>query len=225
MNGYLYSNKTLLGEIDFSHLIEKGVKETGMGGIWGYFSPNENYQLVRAEIQNWNDSIIKDYPKRRLLSFNVQLENGYFVLPQGGYDIEDFADYPNESLIVRTVGIHSHIYSDYFIQKKPFLIQPWRKISIEEKFGFEDKYKNKTSFEKKLSFFEDYRWEPIFSALGFNEETKEVLFATSHVLIKTSNQKLFASFGVVDFVNKDEKGNPTFEFYESFDEFNDAKMN
>ena len=216
MNGYLYSNKTLLGEIDFSHLIEKGVKETGMGGIWGDFSPNENYQLVRAEIRSWNDSIIKDYPKRRLLNFNVQLENGYFVLPQGGYDIEDFADYPNEPLIVRTVGIHSHIYSDYFIEKKPFLIQPWRKIDIEEKFEFENKYKNETGLVKRLRHFDNYLWETYFSALGFNEKTKEVLYATSNTKI--------GCFAVADFVNKDEKGNPTFEFYESFDEFSEKKM-
>jgi hypothetical protein len=216
MKGSFYSNKTLLGEIDFSIMIEKGVTETGMGGIWGNFSPNQNYQSIRKDIQDWNDSVNQDYSKWYSFKFNVQLENGYFVLPQGGFLIDDLEDFPNEPLIVNTVGVHSHIFEDYFIQKKPFLIEPWRKINIEEKFEFEDKYKNETGLVKKLRHFADYRWEPYFSALGFNEKTKEVFYATSNTKV--------GCFAVADFVKKDEKGNPTFEFYQSFDEFIANKM-
>lgn len=217
MKAFLYSNSTLIGEIDFSNLLKNGVTETGMGGICGSFTPNENYALIRKEVQEWNITLNPNLVLWKKFNLNTQLENGYFFLTYGGYDIEDFADYPNEPLIVRTVGIHSHIFKDYFIQKKPFLIEPWRKIDIKEKFKFEEKYLNKTSLVKRLRHFADYRWEPYFSALGFNEVSKEVLYATSNTKI--------GCFAVADFVNKDEKGNPTFEFYENFDDFIKAKMN
>jgi hypothetical protein len=215
MKASLYSYKTLLGEIDFSNELRNGRTETGMGGICGPFSPNSNYGEIRKEIQALNATFNAEGTLWKKFNLNAQLENGYFFLPCGGYDIQDFADYPDEPLEVRTVGIHSHIFDDYFIQKKPFLIKPWRKISIDEKFEFEDKYKNETGLVERLRHFADYRWEPIFSALGLNEETREVLFATHNTKI--------GCFAVADFVKKDEKGNPLFEFYESFDESTDKK--
>lgn len=183
-----------------------------MGGICGKLLPTENYQLIREDVQEWNVSLDRDYSKWRSYNFNVQLENGYFVLPQGGYEINDFKEFPDEPLEVRTAGIHSHIFEDYFVHNKPFVIAPWTKINIEEKFELEEKYENETSFDRKqaLSFSQDPRWNPIFSALAVNKLTQQVLFATSYTKI--------GCFSIIDFVNKDEQGNPLFEFYDWFDE-------
>lgn len=216
MKASLYSNKILLGEIDFSNELRNGRTETGMGGICGNFFPNENYEAIRKDIQTWNITLNPDLVLWEKFNLNTQLENGYFLLPCGGYLIDDFEELPDEPLLVRTCGIHSHIFEDYFIQKKPFLIESWRKIRIEEKFEIEEKYKTETSLVKRLRHFADYRWEPIFSALGYNENTEEVLFATHNTKV--------GCFSVADFVKRDEKGNPLFEFFESFDEFIDRKM-
>ena len=215
MKGLFYSNQMFIGELDYSNEV-RNKTEIGMEGICGYFSPNENYDLIRDEVQEWNDSQWnnsqkRDWSKWYSLNFNVQLENGYFLLPEGGYEIYDYKDFPEEPLQVITAGIHSHIFEDYFIQNKPFLKEPWRKITIEEKFNLEEKYQKETSLVKKLSFFLNYFYEPKFSALAFNEKTEEVLFATSWV--KTG------CFSIVNFAQKDEKGNPKFEFYNSFGEF------
>ena len=122
------------------------------------------------------DSHTLDWSKWYSLNFNVQLENGYFLHPQGGYEIQDYKEFPEEPLQVRTAGIHWHIFEDYFIHNRPFLNDSWRKITIEEKLDFETKYQKETSLVKKLSFYVNYLHEPIFSALALNLETKEVVF-------------------------------------------------
>lgn len=205
----------MIGEIDYTNEIQTKTK-IGMGGICGDFLPNENYNLVRNEIQNWNELTLNDHLERNWskwysLNFNIQFENGYFLDPTGGYEIEDYKDFPKEALRVRAAGIHSHIFEDYFVQNKVFLDENWRKISIEEKFEFEEKYRKETSLVKKLTFFVNYLHEPIFSALALNIENNKILFSTS-----CTNKPYFS---IIDFVNKDEKGNPTFEFFNSFDEF------
>lgn len=145
MKGFFYSNKFLIGEIDYANEI-RSKTEIGMGGICGDFLPNENYNLIRSYVQNWNDLTLNDHSKRDWskwysLKFNVQLENGYFLDPAGGFEIQDFTEFPVEPLQVRTAGIHSHIFEDYFKGNKKFLDKYWRKISIEEKFKFEEKFK------------------------------------------------------------------------------------
>lgn len=216
MKGFFYSNKILIGEIDYANEFQNNKTHIGMGGICGDFFPNENYNLIRKEVQDWNDLTLNDHFKRDWskwysLNFNVQLENGYWLFPEGGYEIQDYREFPEEPLQVRTAGIHSHIFADYFVQKKPFLNESWRKIMIEEKFDFEEKYQKETSLVKKLSFYLDYLREPTFSALAFNIKNEKVLFSTS------GTNKSY--FWIIDFNKKDEKENPTFEFYDIFDDF------
>lgn len=219
MKGFFYSNLLFVGEIDYSKELYSKT-EIGMGGICGEFFPNENYKLIRKEIHEWNNSIFNstlrdsqnlDWVKWYSMNFNIQLENGYFLLPEGGYEISDFIDFPQEPLEVRTAGIHSHIFEDYFVQNKPFLNEFWRKISIQEKLEFEEKFQKATSIDKIKSFSINLSQKPRFSALAFNIQNEKVLFSTSWT--KTNY------FSIIDFHQKDVEGNPTFEFFGSFEEF------
>lgn len=217
MKSFFYSSNLFLGEIDYSDRYD-GVKDIGMGGICGSFTPNENYNLVRKKIYEWNTNLLYHnhtlkWEEWHSMRFNVQLENGYFVLPCGGYEIYDNIEFPDEPLEVRTTGIHSHIFEDYFVNNKPFLNKDWRKLSIDEKLSFDDKYQKETSEAKKKTFeWKGYKGSNVakFSALALNKITSEVLY-TTHCSE--------SCFSIIDFQKKDKEGNPTFRFYNTFEEF------
>lgn len=216
MKASFYSKTILLGEIDFSE-VYKYKFNPGMEGITGDFFPNENYELIKKDIQDWNDVEKQDFSIWYSYKFNVQLENGYFLLPEGGYEIFDFKDFPEEPLQINCAGINGHFFEDYFVRRKPFLCEPWRKITIEEKFRLEEKYKQETDLKKRLTFFHNYLREPVFSALAINEKAMQVLYALSDTKS--------GCFAKVDFAKRDEKNNPQFEFYNWFDEFVKSKTN
>lgn len=109
-----------------------------MGHMWGDFTPTEEYNQIKKEVQYFFGSVHRDFDRWYSLRFNVQLENGYFILPVGGYEIYDHPELPDEPLEFHIAGAHSHIFEDYFENKKEFLIEPWHTISIEQKIDFED---------------------------------------------------------------------------------------
>jgi hypothetical protein len=160
MTAYIYSNKMLIGTTEFINNLGS------MGHIFGNFFPTENYGKVKRLVQNFTEQTSKDYKQWHALRFNVQLENGYFILPAGGYEILDFADFPNELIELHLAGIHSHIYRDYFELKKPFLIDPWERLNIEQKIDIEDELHNLIG-ETNVTL----------SALGKHKIKKEVLFS------------------------------------------------
>lgn len=131
MKGYVYSHKVLIGTTIFKQSFG------AMGHIWGEFEPAEEYQLVKKQVQEFCDAPKKDY-KRYSFRFNIQLENGYFLLPVGGIEILDSAMFPNEPISIHVAGVHSHVYHDYFENNKPFVTDPWQQVTIEEKIDLED---------------------------------------------------------------------------------------
>lgn len=163
MKASVYSKDLLIGATDFK-------KSFGsMGHIWGYFYPSGGYEAIKMEVQEFCSASQKneqDFAKWDALRFNVQLENGYFILPIGGYEIFDFPDNPNEKLEMHLAGINSHIYVDYFENNKPFLLSPWTPINITEKIELEDMLLNLIVHDKL-----------IVSALAKNEVNNTVLFA------------------------------------------------
>lgn len=227
MKGFFYSNKLFLGELDYANEFQNNKTEICMGGICGDFSPNENYDSIRAEIQDVNSFLFDGYAQNSRLknraeiesywekwysfNFNVQLENGYFLCPAGGYEIYDYREFPDVPLQVRTAGIHSHIFRDYFVRNKPFLNENWRAITIDEKFAIEEKYRTETKLVKKLSFYRDYLRDPKFGALAVNVKNGKVLYATEN----TGTDY----FAIVDFNRRDEQKNPSFEFFNCFEDF------
>jgi len=111
VKGFFYSNKILIGELDYAFELQSGKTHVGMGGICGDFLPSENYNLIKKEVQDWNSLTLNDHFKRDWskwysLNFNVQLENGYWLFPEGGYEIQDFREFPEDPLQVRTAGAY-----------------------------------------------------------------------------------------------------------------------
>ena len=137
-----------------------------MGHMCGDFIPTEEYKLIKKEVQQYWISMDEFPEKWHSFRFNVQLENGYFILPAGGYMIFDFPDSPEEPITFHIAGVHSHIYEDYFENNKQFLMEPWHTINIEQKIDFEDE------------LFKEIRYKlKDISALAKHRFKDEVLFA------------------------------------------------
>ena len=159
MNGYIYSHKILIGTTTFKH------KFGAMGHIWGEFIPSEEYQFIKKQVQEFCDSLKKDY-KSYSFKFNIQLENGYFLLPVGGVEILDSADFPDDPIHIHVAGVHSHIYNDYFENNRAFVIAPWQQVNIDQKIELEEEL-----------FREIGETNVTFSTLAKHSLSDEVLFA------------------------------------------------
>jgi len=159
MKGYIYSHKILIGTTNFKQSFG------AMGHIWGEFIPSEEYQIIKKQVQKFCDSLEKDYD-RSSFRFNVQLENGYFLLPVGGVEIYDTSDFPNDPIQIHVVGIHSHIYNDYFENNSAFVLAPWQQVNIDQKIELEDEL-----------FREIGETNVTFSALAKHSLSDKVLFA------------------------------------------------
>jgi hypothetical protein len=160
MKGYIYSHKILIGTTIFKNSFG------AMGHIWGEFIPSEEYQVVKKQVQEFCDSLKKDY-KRYSFRFNIQLENGYFLLPIGGVEIMDSADFPDEPINIHVAGVHSHVYIDYFENNRAFVIAPWQTVNIDQKIELEDELSREIG-ETNVTF----------STLAKHSLSNEVLFAT-----------------------------------------------
>jgi hypothetical protein len=174
MKAFIYSNKLLIGTTDFRNQFGS------MGHIWGNFYPNEDYETIRPQVQAFLLSDNRNLNDWLALRFNVQLENGHFIFPVGGYDLSDFPDFPDERMEIHLAGVDFHIYFDYFENEKTFLYDPWSRITIEEKNDIEESTHVKICFN-----------ETSFSALARNEVNNSVLFSING---RDSN-----SFAVIDF--------------------------
>lgn len=159
MKGYIYSHKNLIGTTTFEHSFGS------MGHIWGIFEPAEDYHFIKQQVQEFCDQVEKDY-KKYAFRFNIQLENGYFLLPIGGIEILDSAEVPDEPISIHVAGVHSHVYHDYFENNKAFVIPPWQQVSIDEKIDLEDELTRKIG-ETNVTF----------STLAKNSKSNQVLFA------------------------------------------------
>jgi hypothetical protein len=160
MKGYIYSHKILIGTTNFKQSFG------AMGHIWGEFIPSEEYQLIKKQVQEFCDSLEKDYKKWYSIRFNIQLGNGYFLLPIGGIEILDSADFPDESIHIHVAGVHSHIYNDYFENNRAFVTGPWQQVNIDQKIALEDEL-----------FREIGETNVTFSTLAKHSLSDEVLFA------------------------------------------------
>src|SRR5690242_5135243 len=121
MKGYIYSHKILIGTTTFKQSFG------AMGHIWGIFEPAEDYHSIKQQVQEFCDQVEKDYEKYSF-RFNIQLENGYFLLPIGGVEILDSAEFPDEPISIHVAGVHSHVYEDYFENNKAFVKSPWQQV-------------------------------------------------------------------------------------------------
>jgi hypothetical protein len=90
------------------------VGDESIGCLYDIFSPNETYfRLVQKQIWQFWETNNPDYKNKDALKFNVQLENGYFLFPEGGFIFDDVQDSPNEPIRLDIMGVDSHVLEDF----------------------------------------------------------------------------------------------------------------
>ncbi len=139
MQGRIYSHKVLIGTTEFKNSFGS------MGHMYGDFKPTEAYMSIKNQVQEFFASANRDFEKWDSLRFNVQIENGHFIFPAGGYEIYDSPEYPDEPMEFHIAGVPAYVYEDYFENNKDFLIEPWDTLTIEQKIDFEDELLRETT--------------------------------------------------------------------------------
>jgi len=223
MKANVFSHKLLIGTTDLN------LGDKNMGCVYGELIPTQNYfDNVQKYVWEFWESKKPNYQKWKSLRLNVQLENGYFLFPSGGYTIDDIKDLPNEQKRIDIIGLDSHILDDFFQQQtqRPFLEEPWFQLDISRKIGLEDELFKEIGLTDK-SFFDFLKLKPThflvdfeFSALATYRCNDDVLFAVK----KNGFDKKFAVIHLT-WKGKKEVGNcPFTDFFETFDTFKKERM-
>jgi hypothetical protein len=134
MTASIYSNTLLIGHSDLQ------VGDVSMSCVFGDFIPTDNYyNVVQKSVWEFWSTNKPDYEKWHSLNINVQLENGYFLYPIGGYTFDDAEELPDETKRIDIAGLFRHVIEDFFQADppRPFIEDPWVTITIEQKLLFE----------------------------------------------------------------------------------------
>jgi hypothetical protein len=134
MPASIYSNTLLIGHTDLQ------VGDESMGCVFGEFTPTENYyKFVQKSVWEFWSTDKPNYQRWDALKINVQLVNGYFLYPIGGYTFDDVEEFPEEPKRIDIAGLYRHVIEDFFqtVPPRPFVEEPWATITIEQKLLFE----------------------------------------------------------------------------------------
>ena len=149
MTASVYSNKLLIGHTDLQ------VGDASMGCVFGDFIPTDNYyNFVQKSVWEFWSTNKPNYEKWDALKINVQLVNGYFLYPIGGYTFDDVEELPNEAKRIDIAGLYRHVIEDFFQTDppRPFVEEPWETITIEQKLRFDAELQNEIK-KPSSSFF------------------------------------------------------------------------
>lgn len=226
MKANIFSNTNLIGTTELQ------VGDESRGCLYGVFLPT-NYYFEHTQKYVWKflETNKPNFEFWNSLRINVQLENGYFVFPQGGITFDDLSNLSHESLKIDIIGVDRHVINDFFHENLsiPFLKEPWTTISIEQKITFEDELRKEIGLKSnETSFFGFFKskhkahilTEFVTSALGKFQSNDDVLFVTK-------NTEISSTFAVVHLTWKGEKESrkfPSVHFYENFEEFCNLRM-
>jgi hypothetical protein len=225
MQADVYSNEILIGTTDLK------LGDESMGCVFGEFLPNQNYyDKIQKVVWKFWETNKPDYKEWYSLRLNVQLENGYFLYPIGGYTIDDMEDLKDESKRIEITGLYRHVIDDFFKSDKPkeLVGKPWHYVSIRQKIAFENELKKELGFKREKSFFDIFKGKPDnhilldfnCSALCKDQRNDDVLFVTHN---QTSNN----AFAVVHLTwsgKKEYKNFPSTHFYKDFEDFKRQQM-
>lgn len=224
MKAKVFSNKQLIGTTELQ------VGDESMGGIFGDFVPTEYYfdKIQKSIWEFWQTNNLT-YKKWHSLRINVQLENGLFLFPQGGYTIEDIKELPDEPKRIDIVGVDYKILQDFFLRNpiSSFVEEPWSKLQIEQKIYFEDELTKELGIREK-SFIDlisqkekHVLFDSEFSAFCHDKRNDDVLFE----IRKQGLEKQFALVHLTWTNKKEKEGYPYTTFYSDFDDFKYSRMN
>ena len=204
-----------------------------MGSAYGTFTPNEFYfKHIQKHVWDFWKTTNPDYDKWYALRLNVQLENGYYLFPAGGYTIDDSPDLPNGQKRIDIAGLNSHIFNDFFNENPTdcFLIDPWETINIGQKLAYEDELSKEfglTTVNKSLLRFLQPDKEKVslisltYSALCKNSPNDDVLFSVTRTdLIKEKFVIIHLTWSGIQELN----GFPRTRYFKTFDDFKRIRM-
>lgn len=207
MNATIFSNNIPLGTVELKIIDE------AMNVVGGIIIPNDNYMYLQPAFRRSKGSYTNELAGLNLV---VQLENGCYLVPVGALSINDYEEFPDE-ITIDALGIQRHVMDSFFLAPfpEPFLKEPWYPINIERKNACEAELKNEISQNQhKLS-------QAICIAYAHFGPNDDVLFH-----IRDRNE---ISFSVVHLTWKREPESsavyPYTEYYETFDEFIEKRMN
>jgi hypothetical protein len=203
----IYSHSYLIGTADLM------IGDQSMSCLYGDFTPTERYysQIQKHVWAFYSDDIV-DYSNWNSLRLNVCLENGYFLLPQGGITFDDSKDFPDEIKRIDIAGVDSHVINDFFLAERPkiFVEEPWNPITIGQKIRFEDELRKELGQKVKHQLAEFQ-----FSALCVRGVSNNVLFTLS----KPNSNLRFSVVHLTWKESSEQAGDPKFEMFEDFDSF------
>ena len=158
----------------------------------------------------------------------MQLENGLFLFPQGGYTIDDTIELPNEPKRIDIVGVDSKALQDFLQTNppRPFVEEPWIELQIEQKIAFEDELKKELGIGDKsiLDFLKTSErhilFHSEFSAFCHDQRNDDVLFE----IRKPEFENQFALVHLTWTSKKEREGYPNTTFFSDFADFKYSKM-
>ncbi|OJU79570.1 MAG: hypothetical protein BGO09_07975 [Bacteroidetes bacterium 47-18] len=223
MNAKVFSHRHLIGTAELQ------VGDKTMGGVFGNLVPTAYYfdNIQEAVWKFWQTNK-PDYRKWYSLRINLQLENGMFLFPQGGYTIDDIKEIPNEPKRIDIVGVDNKVLQDFLLTNppRPFVEEPWNELQIQQKIAFEDELKKELGLNDKS--FSDYiikqekhiLFDSAFSAFCHDQRNDDVLFE----IRKHGFEKKFALVHLTWTGKKEKGGFPNTTFYSDFDDFKYSRM-
>ncbi len=225
MKANIFSNELLIGTTDLK------LSDESMGCVYGVFLPTQNYfDKVQQHVWKFWETKNPDYEEWNKLRLNVQLENGYFVYPIGGYTIEDIKDLQEEPKRIEIAGLYRHVIDDFFKSDKPkeLVGKPWHYISIGEKVALENELKKELGVRIEKSFFDILTGKPNnhillnfdCSALCRDQRNDDVLY----VSYNQNSDNCFAVVHLTWSSKKEYKDYPKTCFYKDFGDFKAQQM-
>lgn len=223
MKAKVFSHQQLIGTTELQ------VGDEAMGGLFGEFFPTAlYYDKVQKHVWRFWNTNEPNYKKWHSLRFNVQLENGVFLFPQGGYTIDDVEQLSNEPKRIDIAGVNHTIIQDFLLTSPPriFVQEPWSELNIEQKIGFENELKKELGITQKsfFNFLNKPTKHPLagaeFSAFCRNQRNDDVLFE----LRKPNLDQQFALVHLTWTGKKEREGYPYITFYADFDHFKYSVM-
>ncbi|WP_316768923.1 hypothetical protein [Pedobacter frigiditerrae] len=220
MNATIYSHKSVIGTAQLQ------VSDESMGGVFGLFIPNDNYYKdIQKYIWEFWAANKPDYQKWNSLRINVQLDNGLFLFPYGGYTFGDSPDFPDEPKRIDIAGVDISILRF----SKDILLEPWFTVDIEQKLYFEDELAREITPIK--SFFSLLSFDKMdnhilvgaeISTFAKYEPNDDVLFAVK----RKGENSMLASVHLTWINRKNEQSSdfPTTHFYSDFNDFVERRM-
>ena len=225
MTANIFSHKLLIGTTDLK------LGDESMNCVYGDFYPNQNYfDKIQKYVWKFWETNKPDYGEWHSLRLNVQLENGYFLYPIGGYTIDDTEDLKDEPKRIDIAGLYRHVIDDFFKTDTPkkLVDTPWHFISIGEKIALEDELRKELGKNIKKSIFDIFKtnqdkhilFEMEYSALCRDQRNDDVLFATH----KPSFDIGFAVVHLTWTAKKEHTNYPSTDFYNDFSDFKKQRM-